>query len=41
MTAGLDGLAIRQRLKDDFLHYAPRCLNIRTKAGGVTPFTLN
>lgn len=33
--------AIRQRLKDDFEHYASRCLKIRTKAGHVEPFTLN
>lgn len=33
--------AIRQRLKDDFLHYAPRCLKIRTKSGKVVPFELN
>jgi hypothetical protein len=32
---------IRQRLKNDFLHYAPRCLKIRTKAGRVEPFVLN
>jgi hypothetical protein len=33
--------AIRQRLKDDFEHYASRCLRIRTKAGDVVPFQLN
>ena len=33
--------AVRQRLKDDFLHYAPKCLKIRTKAGKVLPFKLN
>lgn len=32
---------IRQKLKEDFGHYAPRCLKIRTKAGGVEPFALN
>lgn len=32
---------IRQRLKDDFTHYAPRCLKIRTKSGDVIPFELN
>ena len=32
---------IRQRLKDDFLHYAAKCLKIRTKAGKVLPFELN
>ncbi len=39
MTA--DELSIRQRLKDDFLHYAPRCLKIRTKAGAIEPLVLN
>lgn len=33
--------AVRQRLKDDFEHYASRCLRIRTKAGSVEPFALN
>lgn len=33
--------AARQRLKDDFEHYAPRCLKIRTKEGKVQPFALN
>lgn len=33
--------AIRQRLKDEFEHYAPRCLKIRTKTGKVEPFVLN
>lgn len=33
--------AVRQRLKDDFEHYAPRCMKIRTKSGKVVPFTLN
>lgn len=32
---------IRIRLRDDFEHYAPRCLRIRTKSGDVTPFALN
>lgn len=27
--------------RDDFLHYAPRCLKILTKGGQVLPFTLN
>ena len=31
----------RQRLKDDFAHYARRCLMIRTKAGRIAPFRLN
>jgi len=33
-------LAIRQRLKDDFEHYALKCLKIGTKAGGASPFQL-
>jgi hypothetical protein len=32
---------IRQRLKDDFEHYAAKCLKIRTKAGKVVPLELN
>lgn len=32
---------IRQRLKDDFLHYAAKCLKIRTKDAKVEPFELN
>lgn len=32
---------IRRRLRDDFTHYAPRCLRIRTKDGKVEPFALN
>ena len=34
-------LEIRQKLKDDFIHYAERCLFIRTKAGKVESFRLN
>lgn len=41
MTLSDDELAIRQRLKDDFPHYAGRCLNIRTKSGAVERLTLN
>ena len=33
--------AIRQRLKDDFEHYALKCLRIRTKSGAVEPLTMN
>lgn len=33
--------AIRQRLKDDFAHYAVKCLKIRGKDGKIDPFTLN
>lgn len=33
--------AIRQKLKDDLTHYAPKCLKIRTKSGNVEPFLFN
>ena len=33
--------AIFQRLKDDFEHFALKCLKIRTKSGGVEPFVMN
>src|SRR5690606_5179747 len=33
--------AIRRRLRDDFQHYAKKCLKIRTKAGGIEPLILN
>lgn len=33
--------AIRQRLKSDFLHYASKCLRIRTKNGAIEPLELN
>ncbi len=33
--------AIRLRLKDDFQHYAAKCLKIRTKAGAIEPLALN
>lgn len=36
-----DELNIRRRLRDDFQHYAGKCLSIRTKAGGVEPLILN
>ena len=32
---------IRRRLRDDFAHYALKCLRIRTKAGTVAPLELN
>jgi hypothetical protein len=32
---------IRQKLKDNFEHYALKCLKIRTKSGEVAPFILN
>ena len=34
-------IEIRRRLRDDFPHYASKCLNIRTKAGKVEPLSLN
>ena len=34
-------IQIRQKLKDDFTHYAQKCLKIRTKEGVVYPLTLN
>lgn len=41
MPLSSEELAIRQKLKDDFPHYAPRCLSIRTKSGTVERLTLN
>ena len=32
---------IRQRLKNDLVHYAESCLKIRTKAGRIEPLTFN
>lgn len=32
---------VRQKLKDNFEHYASRCLLIRTKSGEIKPFLLN
>lgn len=32
---------IRLKLKDDFIHYAEKCLKIRSKEGEIKPFTLN
>lgn len=32
---------IRQRLKDDFAHYAAKCLKIRPKVGDIKPLSLN
>jgi hypothetical protein len=39
--SAIDDQSIRQKLKDDFIHYASKCLKIRTKSGSVEPFTLN
>lgn len=33
--------AIRVRLRDDFQHYASKCLHIRTKTGAIAPLALN
>lgn len=41
MSLSDEELAIRQKLKDDFQHYASRCLRIRTKAGKVEHLELN
>ncbi len=32
---------IRRRLRDDFRHYAAKCLQIRSKAGDIVPLNLN
>lgn len=32
---------IRRKLRDDFKHYAAKCLKIRTKAGDIEPLELN
>lgn len=34
-------LSIRRALKEDFTHYAAKCLKIRTKSGKVEPLILN
>lgn len=41
MPLSPEELQIRKRLKDDFPHYAEKCLKIRTKSGQVIPFVLN
>jgi len=43
LTLSADEIAIRRRLRDDFTHYAARCLKIRTKdpRDGPKPFLLN
>lgn len=33
--------AVRQRLRDDFTHYALKCLRIRTKGATIAPLELN
>ncbi len=34
-------LEIRKKLKENFPHYAAKCLKIRTKSGSIEPFVLN
>lgn len=34
-------LEIRQKLKDDLIHYAVKCLKIRSKSGDIIPFEFN
>lgn len=34
-------LQIRLKLRDDFPHYAYKCLKVRTKSGAITEFALN
>lgn len=41
LTASSEIAKLLQPFRDDFLFYAPRCLKIRTKEGGVHPFRLN
>lgn len=41
MPATATDLVIRQKLKDDFEHYAAKCLKIRTKGGSIVPLILN
>lgn len=33
--------AVRRRLRDDYPHYAAKCLKIRAKDGSIEPFALN
>lgn len=41
LSLGRAELEVFQRLKDEFPHYAPRCLRIRAKDGSIVPFSLN
>lgn len=34
-------IAIKQKLKDDLVHYASKCLRIRSKSGDIQPLLLN
>ena len=33
--------SIRRKLRDDFIHYASKCLKIRSKSGEIQSFNLN
>lgn len=37
----IDPKTALRRLRDDFAHYAPKCLKIRGKDGAIAPFSLN
>lgn len=37
----IEQLEALQKLREDFTHYAPRCLKIKTKASKIVPFELN
>jgi len=41
MSGTSDERVIRQRLKDDFIHYAAKCLKIRPTVGSLKPLILN
>lgn len=41
MSLTKEEIQIRQKLKDDFQHYAEKCLRIRTKEGAIKPLILN
>lgn len=41
LTISDDERAVRLRLRDDFPHYAAKCLKIRTKAATIEPLILN
>lgn len=41
LTASSEIAKLLQPFRDDFLFYAPRCLKIRTKEGGIAPLRLN
>ncbi len=41
LYVSLSEMDIRRRLKQDFQHYARKCLKIRTKSGSTVPLELN